>query len=165
MKKLRFVFILLLLLPFSACKTKTVNPVVNECLVEKPVETVDKTQGVLLERNVMGKWAWFKKEDLWPDSHSSPKGDKDRKYEGDVENGKPNGMGTFTILKWYGDYMWVDDPEDEAYSETTRVRKKIKELLVGSKYVGEFKQGQLCNVTCFDKDENICGLWVDGVKQ
>ena len=141
MKKLRFVFILLLLLPFSACKTKTVNPVVNECLVEKPVETVDKTQGVLLERNVMGKWAWFKKEDLWPDSHSSPKGDKDRKYEGDVENGKPNGMGQLTFIH------------------------KEYPNLTGKKYVGEFKQGQLCNVTCFDIDENICGRWVDGVKQ
>ena len=132
MKKLRFVFILLLLLPFTACKT--VNPVLNECVVEKPVVTVDKTQGVLLQRRVMGKWGWFKKEDLWPDSHSFPKGDKDRKYEGDVENGKPNGMGQLTFLK-------------------------------GEKYVGEFKQGQLCNVTCFDKDENSCGRWVDGVKQ
>ena len=66
--------------------------------VEKPVETVNKTQGVLLQRRVMVKWGWFKKEDLWPDSHSYPKGDKDRKYEGEIENGKPNGMGTLTFL-------------------------------------------------------------------
>ena len=35
----------------------------------------------------------------------------------------------------------------------------------GSKYVGEFKDGKRWNGTMYDKEGNIIGKWVNGVKQ
>ncbi len=35
----------------------------------------------------------------------------------------------------------------------------------GSKYVGEFKDDAPWNITEYDKDGNIIGKWVDGLKQ
>jgi hypothetical protein len=35
----------------------------------------------------------------------------------------------------------------------------------GGKYVGEFKDGKRWNGTMYDKEGNIIGKWVNGVKQ
>ena len=55
-KKLIFVFILLLILPLTGCKS-----VVKETVVEEPVVVVEKNgKGVLYKRFVNGEWGWYK---------------------------------------------------------------------------------------------------------
>ena len=60
-------------------------------------------------------------------------GDKDihPQYKGDVENGKPSGLGVITF------------PD-------------------GSKFVGEYKDGEKWNGTQYDKDGNITKKYVNG---
>jgi hypothetical protein len=55
---------------------------------KKPiVEVEEKEKGVLYQRWVGGKFRWFKIGNE----------DKEGKYVGEIENGKPNGQGTFTF--------------------------------------------------------------------
>ena len=67
----------------------------------------------------------------------SEEGDDDNvgKYEGEIENGKPNGQGTFTYGKGKGK---------------------------GDKYVGEFKDEKFWNGTTYEIGGNIFGKWVNG---
>ena len=57
------------------------------------------------------------------------------KYEGDWRNGKYHGQGTYTSSK------------------------------DGEKFVGEWKDDKEWNITEYDKNGNIIGKWVNGVKQ
>ena len=82
MKKQQFVFILLLLLPFTGCKS-----VVKDTVVEPVVQVEKRQTGVLFERKVNGKWGW----------HEVGDETKDHKYVGKIENGKPHGRGNITF--------------------------------------------------------------------
>ena len=90
-------------------------------------------------------------------------GDKETlpKYEGDVENGKPNGKGTFTWSegKWKGDEYVGEYKNGKEHGQGTLTWSD------GEKYVGEFKDGEMWNGTLYDKDGNIKYKWVNGVKQ
>ena len=83
-------------------------------------------------------------------------GDKEThpKYEGDVENGKPNGLG-FLIYPWGTKYVgeWKDG---EYHGEGTYSWSD------GRKNVGEFKDNYEWNVIEHDKNGNIIGKWVNG---
>jgi len=88
---------------------------------------VEKRQnGVLFNSNRNGQWEWFDDGDE----------KKDVKYVGEIENGVPNGQGTFTYpdgSKYVGE--WKDGKEHGQGTAT---------LPDGSKYyVGEFKDGKL----------------------
>ena len=90
MKKQQFVFILLLLLPFTGCKS-----VVKDTVVEPVVQVEKRQTGVLFERKVNGKWGW----------HEVGDETKDHKYVGEIENGKPHGRGNITFAD--GDLKWT----------------------------------------------------------
>ena len=74
--------------------------------------------------------------------------------KGDVENGKPNGLGVITFLdgsKFVGEYK---DGENNGQGTFT--------FSWGQKYVGEWKDGENWNGIQYDKDGNIYGKYVNG---
>ena len=79
------------------------------------------------------------------------------KYEGEIENGKPNGKGTLIYrngTRYVGEYLdgtW--NGQGSFYFPD------------GEKWVGEFKEDAPWNITWFDRDGNIIVKWGDGVKQ
>ena len=137
----------------------------------KPVVVVEKSRkGVLYQRRVDGKLGWF--EDGNEKNHG--------KWVGEIKNGKPNGQGTVYLpdgRKYLGElkdgykhgqgsYTWFNG--DKYIGEFKNGLLNGKGTYTnpdGSKYVGEFKDGNPWNGTIYDKDRNITGKYVNGVKQ
>ena len=83
-------------------------------------------------------------------------GDKDTQpqYKGDIENGKPNGLGIMIYpdgSKYIGE--WKDGKMDGQGTFT---------FPSGNKYVGKYKDGKKWNVTKYDKKGKYVGDWKDG---
>ena len=84
-------------------------------------------------------------------------GDKDihPQYKGDVENGKPNGLGIMTY------------PDGRIYVGEWKNGKKDGHgtftFPSGNKYVGEYKDGNMWNVTKYNKDRKYVGEWREGL--
>ena len=79
------------------------------------------------------------------------------KYEGEWKNGKWDGQGTFTSPdgeKYVGKFK-----DGECHGQGTFSSKD------GEKFVGEWKDDEEWNITEYDKNGNITGKWVNGVKQ
>ena len=119
MKKQQFVFILLLLLPFTGCKS-----VVKDIVVEPVVQVEKRQTGVLFERKVNGKWGW----------HEFGDETKDHKYVGKIENGKPHGRGNIAFAD--GDQYEGEFKNGKKHGQGTYTFHD------GGKYVGEFKDGK-----------------------
>ena len=83
-------------------------------------------------------------------------GDKENhpKYEGDVENGKPNGVGIINYL--YGD-KYVVEWKDGLYNG-----QGTETIYNGWKYKGEWKDGERRNGTLYDKEGKIIGKFMNG---
>jgi len=80
--------------------------------------------GFLFLRKVSGKWGW----------HEDGDAGKDYKYEGIIENGKPNGSGTYTSP---GGNQYVGEFKDGIkHGQGTFIYAS------GSKYQGEWKDGK-----------------------
>ena len=148
----------------EGCKTKElrkrvvelVEKLVGKVVVEKsvvivekkPAEVVEKRQkGVLFQRMVNGRWGWYEDGDE----------DKDYKYVGEIENGKPNGQGTLTYsdgTKYVGEFK-------------NGVNQGQGTLIFpdGSKKVGEFREYKSWNTIYYDNDGKIVGRYVKGVFQ
>ena len=142
MKKIQFVFILLLLLPFTGCKS-----VVKETVVEKPVVVEKSERGVFFHKNVNGIWRWVKNGNEKTDS----------KYVGEIRNGIPNGQGTF---------IWIDGTKYEGeWKDGKENGQGTWNYLDGGKNVGEWKDGKPWNISKYDKNGNIYERIVNGVKQ
>jgi len=140
-KKLIFVFILLLILPLTGCKS-----VVKETVVEEPVVVVEKNgKGVLYKRFVNGEWGWYK----------SGNKKKDRRYMGEIKNGLPNGRGRYYQIagwKYVGEFK-----SGERNGQGTETYPD------GSKYIGEWRNGDMWNGTSYYKNGNIIGKFVNGM--
>ena len=79
------------------------------------------------------------------------------KYEGEFKEGKKHGFGTYTFhegSKYEGEYK-----DGEYHGQGTFT------FTDGSKYEGEWKDGKPWNLTIYDKNGNIIGKWVNGVRQ
>jgi len=80
-----------------------------------------------------------------------------KKYVGEWKNGKYNGQGTLTL------------PNGEKYVGEFKDGKRNGQgtftFSDGEKYVGEWKNGKEWNITLYEKNGNIIGRFVDGVKQ
>ena len=114
----------------------------------KPVVMVEKKQkGVLYKRFVDGNWGWFENGDVT----------KDYIYEGEIENGEPNGHGLLTHSD--GD-RYVGGWKDGRHNGQGTITYPD-----GSKYVGESKNGLFWNTTYYDTNRNIKAKWVNGVKE
>jgi hypothetical protein len=129
-----------------------------EGLVEKlvgvkeiePVVVVGKRQkGVLYKRFVDGNWGWFEDGDVT----------KDYIYEGEIENGKPNGQGLFTHSdgrKYVGGFK-----EGEQHGQGM-FTNSLQDL----KWEGEWRKGKFWNITQSNTVTlKIIRKWVVGKKQ
>ena len=88
---------------------------------------------------------------------TSPVFGQSSKYEGEIKNGLPNGQGTYSFPngdKYVGE--WKDGKKNGLGTLTWSK---------GNKYVGEYKDDNRWNGTIYDKNENIIGTVVNGVKQ
>jgi len=125
--------------------------VVVEKKVEEPIVVVEKNgKGVLYKSK--GNGTWFDKSSTRYKSGYWKK--KDGKYVGDVENGKPNGLGILIFpdgRKYVGEYKYgrMDGQGTYTYPD-------------GSKEVGEWKSGKHWNVKGYDKNGNITEKYVNG---
>ena len=103
----------------------------------------------------MGEWKDGKKHGQGTFTYGKGKW-KVEKYVGEFKHGYRNGQGTYT---------WSDV---EKYVEEWKKRKKYGQgtfTYSRGKYVGEFRKGKQFNTTLYDKDENIYGRYVNGVRQ
>jgi hypothetical protein len=134
----------------EGCKTKILNDkvkgLVEKLVGGKRVEVVveKKEKGVLYEREVNGKWLWY----IIGDEK------KDGKYDGEIENGKPNGQGTYT------------HPNGEKYVGEFKDGKKDGQgtftFTDGKKYVGSWKDGEPWSgqgTVTFSTGKNYVGGW------
>jgi len=104
-------------------------------------------EGILFTYKEDGKWIWLENGNA---------GDGG-KYEGQIENGKPNGRGSLI------------------YRNGTRYEGKFKDgrwdgrgtfsFPDGEKWVGEFKDDAPWNINWYDKGGKIIATWGNGVKQ
>ena len=103
----------------------------RKIVVEKPMEIVKKRQkGVLYNRKVNGKWGWFKRR-ISCDPYDI---DNCLKYEGEMENGQPNGQGT---LSWGDGSTYIGQVENgKSHGQGTYTWSD------GAKYIGEYKNGE-----------------------
>jgi hypothetical protein len=79
------------------------------------------------------------------------------KYVGEFKDGTQNGQGTFT----WGDGRKIVGE----FKDGTQNGQGTLTFPDGTKYVGEWKNGKEWNITLYEKNGNIIGRIVDGVKQ
>ena len=128
-KKLIFVFILLLLLPFTGCKS-----VVKETVVEEPVRIVSPNGDVYVGEIVSGKphgqgTRTFTNGDKyvgeWKDGKENGNGKRNspdgRNYVGEWKDGKEHGQGTYT----FGKGKWEGDKYIGEFKDGKKLRKKL----------------------------------------
>ena len=136
---------------------------------------IGQETGVLFLREVNDKWGWFEDgnkdkdaryigefkdgffEDRQPNGRGTFTSTDGIKYEGEFKDGERNGQGTYTFPsggKYVGE--WKDGRENGQGKRT---------FPDGRKYIGEFKGGDPWNGVEFNKDGNIIGKWVNGVRQ
>ena len=138
-KRLIFVFILLLVLPFSGCKS-----VVKETVVEEPVRIVSPNGDMYVGEIVSGK----------PHGQGTRTFTNRDKYVGEWKDGKEHGQGTFTYpngKKYVGE--WKDGRKNGQGTDI---------FPDGSKGIGEFGEGRPWNITHRDKNGNIIVKFVNG---
>jgi len=109
-------------------------------------------------------------------------GDKETqpKYQGQVKDGKPNGLGSLTYpdgSKYVGEFKdgkkhgqgtftWSNGKKSVGeWKDGERNGQGTITYPDGIKYVGEFKDGELWNGIFYEKNGNIIEKWVNGVKQ
>jgi hypothetical protein len=126
-------------------------------------------KGVLFYRRVNGKWGW----------HENGNEAYHSKYEGEIENGKPNGqgrsiypdgsmyLGEYKDGKFHGQgtFIWNDGYYHEGEFMDGTPNGQGTETLPNGQLVGEYKDGKPWNVKGYDKERNINMKWVNGKKQ
>jgi len=109
---------------------------------------VEKKQtGILFTRKDEETWIWFKNGDI---PYSG-------RYEGQIEDEKPNGQGSITFLngtKYIGQYK-----------NGTWDGQGIFYFPGGDKWVGEFKNDAPWNINWYDKTGKIISKWENGIKK
>ena len=134
----------------------------------EPVVVVKKIQkGVLFRRKENGNWRWFKIGNE----------NKEVKYIGEIENGEPNGQGTYTWSsggKYVGEWKngrrdgqgTFTRPSGNKYEGEWKDGKRngqgILTFTDGKKFEGEWKNNKPWNGTLYDKDGNIDNLVREG---
>ena len=102
--------------------------------------------GNLFTRKEKGKWIWFE----------NGIEDEGGEYEGEIENGRPNGKGS---LIYRNGTKYIGEFKDGAWNgEGTFFFPD------GEKWVGEFREDAPWDITWLDRDRNIIAKWGNGVK-
>ena len=107
----------------------------------------EKQIGILFTRKEKDIWIWF-------ENNNEP---YIGKYEGQIENGKPEGQGTLILLngsKYVGEY------KDGSWSG-----KGTFYFPGGEKWEGEFKDDSPWNITWYDISGRILAEWENGIKK
>ena len=113
-------------------------------LLSSPVIGQSKETGVLFLRIENGELLYYQDGD----------GGNDGKYVGEIENGKPNGQGTFILhngKKYIGEFK-----DGRCNGQGTFIFPD------GRKYIGEFKDGKPWNGTTYYKNGNFMRSIVNG---
>ena len=86
-------------------------------------------------------------------------GDKDThpNYNGQVENGKPHGLG---VIYYPNGNLYIGEWKDGKYNG-----QGTYTLIDGNRFEGEWKEGKPWNLTIADKNGNIIRKWDNGVEQ
>ena len=84
-----------------------------------------------------------------------------KNYVGEFRNGKFNGQGTYI----YGIGKLKGEKYEGEWKNGERTGPGTYTWSNGDKYVGEYKDEKPWNGTYYDKDGNIKGKYVNGVKQ
>jgi len=96
-------------------------------------------KGVLFLRNIDGEMKWFNGDS-----------GNEVKYEGEIENGEPNGIGNITYhigIKYVGE--WKDGRK---HGQGTYTQYGSLLYPDGRKYVGEYKNGKEWNGTYYNNN-------------
>jgi len=83
--------------------------------------------------------------------------DRDGKYVGEINNGKPNGQGKFS---WSDGKKYVGEYKEDLMNGQGTISWSNRE-----KFVGEWKDGKRWNGTYYDKEGNIHSKVVNGKGQ
>ena len=115
---------------------------------------MSNNQVVLFLRIKLGKSKWFKigYEKIWV--HLFWKVFTDGKYVGQIENGEPNGQGTFTFPD--GEKYVGELKDGEQHGQGTLTSKE------GKKFEGEWRNNKPLNGLFYDKDGKINYKYVNG---
>ena len=115
---------------------------------------MSNNQGVLFLRDEYGESKWFKigYEKIWV--HLLWKVITDGKYVGQIENGEPNGQGTFTFPD--GEKYVGELKDGEQHGQGTLTSKE------GKKFEGEWRNNKPLNGLFYDKDGKINYKYVNG---
>ena len=84
-----------------------------------------------------------------------------KSYEGKWQDGNYHGQGTYT----FGKGKWEGDKYIGEYKNGKKDGQGTYTFSDGRKYEGEFREGTFWNITEYDKNGNIIGNYVNGVKQ
>ena len=118
---------------------------------------MSNNQVVLFLRNVNGESKWFEVSDVKIWIRVFWKMFTNGKYVGEIENKETNVQGTQT---WSDGDKYVGEWKDgKKHGQGTFTSPN------GRKYVGEFRKGKQFNTTLYNKDGNIYGRYVNGVRQ
>ena len=129
-----------------------------------------RQKGILFQRELNDEHVWYENLVENPDG----------KYEGEIENGKPNGMGTLTYLNgtmylgeykdgrehgqgtvtWSNGYKYVGE-----WRNGKNHGKGTYTWHDGKKVIGDWRDNLPWNTTFYDKMGNIIGKYVNGVTQ
>ena len=142
MKDLLLILISLLLLssPVICQETLPVSGVKGETLY---LWSWKKIFGIKIWRHPKKVWKGFGDKDTQP------------KYQGQVKNRKPNGLG---VLTFTDGWKYIGEWKDGIYNgQGTRTYP-------WGEYVGEWKDGKGWNGTTYDKNGNTEDKWVMGKK-
>ena len=101
----------------------------------------------MYSRKGKDQWIWFKNRNL---PYSA-------KYQGQIENDKPNGEGALTYLNGT---KYVGQFKDGTWSG-----EGIFFFPGGEKWVGEFRNDEPWNINWYDKNEKVLATWENGVKK
>jgi len=126
----------------------------------------------------MGEWKDGKKHGQGTFTYGKGKWEGD-KYEGEFKDGYRNGQGTYTwsvgdkyVGKFKGDkpngqgtYTWSDGRKYEGrFKDGKKHGRGTFTSINGYKYVGAWRRDKPWNVKFYDKNGNIIGKFVNGVK-
>ena len=99
------------------------------------------------KKNQLGKLGWFETESLYP---------PDRYWDGEIENGVPNGQGTSHV------------PSGATFVGTYKDGKRHEGTFTwadGDKYIGNYKDNKRWNGTRYYKEGNIIEKFVNGEQE